>query len=63
VLLHALPLVSGWAYGPRPDTSPQLGLIAATALVVGVTVAGVVYVALRRVGRSAPPRLLREEPS
>jgi hypothetical protein len=38
-------------------------LIAATALVVGVTVAGVVYVALRRVGRSAPPRLLREEPS
>ncbi|MDX6297893.1 MAG: hypothetical protein QOI51_1750 [Nocardioidaceae bacterium] len=63
VLLHALPLVSGWAYGPRPDTSPQLGLIAATALVVGVTVAAVVYVALRRVGRSAPPRLLREEPS
>ena len=62
-LLHVLPLVSGWPFGPRPDTAPQLGLIAATALVAAVMVAVVVYLAFRRVGLSAPPRLLREEPS
>ncbi len=63
VLLRALPLVSGWAFAPPPDVDPNPLIIGPTALAAAAAVAVVAYVALRGVGRSSPPRLLREDPS
>lgn len=63
LLLAALPLVSGWAFAPALDVTPDMGLIVRTALVAGAAVAVITYAALHGIGRSAPPRLLREDPS
>lgn len=63
VLLPALPLVSGWAYAPPLDAAPRLMFITLSALVAGAVVGAVTFVAFRRVSRSSPPRILREDPS
>jgi len=60
-LLPALPLVSGWVFAPPLDLTPDPLLIGPTALVAAATVAAVTYAAVRGIGRSAPPRLLRED--
>lgn len=62
VLLGALPLVSGWAFAPPLNVSPQLDWISLTAVAGGVAVALASYLAFRRIGRSSAPRLLREDP-
>lgn len=60
-LLPALPLVSGWLFAPPLDASPRLVTILVTAIVCGGVVAGLTYAAFRRIGRSAAPRMLRED--
>ncbi|MEJ7628173.1 MAG: FtsX-like permease family protein [Nocardioidaceae bacterium] len=60
VLLPALPLVSGWLFAPPLDATPNLSVIAVTALASGATAGLVTYLAFRSTARSSPPRLLRE---
>jgi hypothetical protein len=60
-LLGALPLVSGWSFAPPLDASPHLAWVLLSAVVAGAVVVGLGYLAFHRVGRSAAPRLLRED--
>lgn len=60
-LLPALPLVSGWLFAPPLDASPRVVTILATALACAAGVAALTYLAFRRIGRSAAPRMLRED--
>ena len=61
VLLPSLPLVSGWSYAPPIDAAPHLSSLALSALVAGGITGVATFVAFRRVGRSSPPRILRED--
>jgi len=60
-LLAALPLVQpgefGLPFDPAPDRTVSLWLGAASGLFVALTV----FMGFRRIGRTSPPRMLREE--
>ncbi len=60
-LLDVLPLVDTGEFGLLFDPAPRLGLVAGIAVGAGLGVALVVFLGLRLVGQSSPPRLLREE--
>jgi hypothetical protein len=60
-LLPALPLVPTLVYAPPLDVTPRISFIGLSALVAGVVVGLVTYLAFRRVGRASPPRTLRED--
>jgi hypothetical protein len=60
-LLSALPLVNPGRFGLPLDGAPRLGLVAALAGGTGLAVTLGIFLGLRKVGRSSPPSLLREE--
>jgi hypothetical protein len=62
-LLPALPLVSGWEFAPALDATPRVSFITVSALVSGLVVGAVTFLAFRRVSRAAAPRILREDAS
>lgn len=63
VLLPALPLVSGWLFAPPLDATPDLSVVAASAMASGAAAGLVTYLAFRTLARSSPPRLLRDDVS
>ena len=60
-LLPALPLVDPGDFGLPFNPTPQIRLVVGLGLVAGMCVAVVVFLAFRHIGRSSPPRLLRED--
>lgn len=60
-LLGVLPLVNPGRFGLPFDPAPPGWLVIGIALTAGMAVALVLFFGFRRVGRSAAPRLLREE--
>jgi hypothetical protein len=60
-LLSVLPLVDPGQFGLLFDAPTSIGLVASLAVGVGLSVASVVWLRLRRVARSSPPNLLRGE--
>jgi hypothetical protein len=59
-LLAALPLVDPGEFGLVFDVTPDARVVTALAVAAGLFVALVVFGSFRRIGRSSPPRLLRE---
>lgn len=59
-LLAALPLVDPGEFGLVFDVTPDARVVTALAVAAGLFVALVIFGSFRRIGRSSPPRLLRE---
>lgn len=59
-LLAALPLVDPGEFGLVFDVTPDVGVVTGLSAAAGLFVALVVFGSFRRIGRSSPPRLLRE---
>lgn len=60
-LLGVLPLVNPGEFGLLFNATPKLTLVVGVAVGAGAVVGLVSYLSFRLVGRSSPPRLLREE--
>ncbi len=60
-LLGVLPLVNSGRFGLPFDPTPRPSLVALVAGVAGLGVALVTFFSYRKVARSSPPRLLRED--